>query len=587
MVTAITGPGSTALGERIKRRWSSMYNIRLNYEPRWRELAEFIIPYAMGIGLEVRTQGEKRTYNLYDGTASRSNQKLNSAIQDAVCSPAFRFAELRMEEPYLNYVLPVRQWLYECMSVIYAMWNSSNFYSESGQSFMELGCFGTGCTYQEEILPRENRKHSGLHFDARRVGRYCISEGDDGRVDTVFTELKMQPTQIAAKWKKEQLSTQLQSTIANTPDTMIPISIIHAVFPNRYGTEIVDSMYQNGGIPEMIARDRKWKWLSVYIEMITGHVIETGGFYENPYSVPRWYRVPEEIYGRGPGDWALPDIRSLNVLVKRQHQKVDLIVKPPLMSPPKNILTRLLLTPSGLTYVDDPSKLVPIYPDTNSQWPQIDKQELRDAVAQSFFSNLIDLAMPQKAGNPMTALEVQARLLLMGKILGPALGNFKREDIEPKIQRSFGIAMRGGLLPPVPEELMMHAAQGGNMNVNIVYEGPLEKAQRTESAGAALQFFQGLMQAAQLFPEVRYTVDAMKWAYKYSEATGVDQDVMRTPEEASDMYKQEQEAQAQQAQEMKMHALAQSAGRAAPALKLLQGPQGEQGAGGGEAGATE
>ena len=51
----------------------------------------------------------------------------------------------------------------------------------------------------------------------------------------------------------------------------------------------------------------------------------------------------------------------------------------------------------------------------------------------------------------MTATEVQVRYELMQRLLGPTLGRFQSEFLNPLIERVFGIMFRANAFLPAPE----------------------------------------------------------------------------------------------------------------------------------------
>jgi hypothetical protein len=127
---------------------------------------------------------------------------------------------------------------------------------------------------------------------------------------------------------------------------------------------------------------------------------------------------------------------------------------------------------------------------------------------------------------------------------------------------------RWGLLPPPPDELLEWAQRTGDVDVDIVYQGPLDRAQRT---GDVLAIQRTYAQAAQIAEATQdpsvFGIFKHEDVLRYvGDVTGFPANLMRDEREMAAIGKARAEQQAQQQQLARLGQVAQIAKNAAPAL---------------------
>ena len=168
------------------------------------------------------------------------------------------------------------------------------------------------------------------------------------------------------------------------------------------------------------------------------------------------------------------------------------------------------------------------------------ENQLRTAIRQAYYSDQLQL----QEGPQMTATEVQVRYELMQRLLGPTLGRFQTEFLNPLIERVFGIMMRADALMPRPEAM-------SGMNMDIEYVGPLARSQRMEEAIAVERLYQLAMQVVQVDPTVMDVINHEQAIRMRATLLGVPKTVLRGEDEVAEIREQRAAAQ-QQAQEQAM-----------------------------------
>jgi hypothetical protein len=272
---------------RLDKRYKTLQSQRSNWEKHWQELADFMLPRKADI-TKKRTQGDKRTELIYDGTAIHAVELLASSLHGMLTSPSTPWFSMRYRSPMLQRDDAANEWLELCMDQMYQHFNRSNFQQEIHELYYDLVVFGTGSFY---VSAEEN----GLRFACRHIAEICISEDPDGRVDTVYRKFKLSARAIAMQFPQATLPKTVAKDLEDDPYK--EHEVIHAVFPRA----------------EAKGKLAKQKPVaSVYYLADNRDLLSEGGFDEFPFMCPRFVKDSVSTYGRSPAMTALPDVKMLN-----------------------------------------------------------------------------------------------------------------------------------------------------------------------------------------------------------------------------------------------------------------------------------
>jgi hypothetical protein len=183
------------------------------------------------------------------------------------------------------------------------------------------------------------------------------------------------------------------------------------------------------------------------------------------------------------------------------------------------------------------------------------ESELRASIKQAFFSDQLEL----QSGPQMTATEVQVRYELMQRLLGPTLGRFQTEFLNPLIERCFNIMQRNEMFLEAPESL-------NGVKVDIEYVGPLARSQRMEEAVAVERLYEMAGMMAQIAPEIMDNLDHDAAIRSRAELLGVPKNIMKDPRQVD---AQRQQRMQQQQQQMEMQQAQQAVSTASQAMPML------------------
>lgn len=511
------------------------------WSAEYQELADYILPRKSSIQVR-KTPGTKRTQKLFDSTAVRAAEMLAASIHGTLTSSSLRWFYLETDDQELNEIDEVRIWLHQVTNRMIWELNRSNFASEVHESYLDLVVFGTACLY-EDVAQSTQSGFPGLEFQSTGCGKYVVGEGPDGRVNTVFRSYAMSAEAIRMKWG-ENVPPSLKETMRS--DRLY--NVINGVYPAK----------SRGGVLLLHQWDSSW---FLYQER---HMLSRKGFHEFPFMVPRWTKVNEETYGRGPSHVALPDIRSLNKVTELELKALAKVVDPPVKILAGDAIGPVRLQPGAGTTVRSMDSVQPLLLGIDFKVSNLKSEQLKSSIREMYYSDQLQL----QNGPQMTAEEVRVRYELMQRIMGPALGRLESELLKPCIDRTFAICLRAGILPTIPDAIRM-AQQRGKVTLKIRYEGPLARAQKAVDAAAIQELFQTIEPLMQINPKVADVVDFDECIRQIGSIKGVPPSCIRDAENTQTFREQEaaQAAQQQEAEQTKNFAAA--GGHAAPLISAL------------------
>ena len=228
------------------------------------------------------------------------------------------------------------------------------------------------------------------------------------------------------------------------------------------------------------------------------------------------------------------------------------MIDPPLQGPTALRSQKPSMMPGDITYVDVREGMVglrSIHEITlNIQHLAQDMSEVRFRIQRAFFEDLfLMLAQSddQFGAERPTAREVQERHEEKLLALGPVLERTSDELLEPLVDRTYLMMEAAGLIPEAPEAL-----QG--VDLKVEHTSILAEAQKLVGVVGHDRFVMSTTPLVQVFPDIRYKIDAFQLVDDYADMLGIDPRIVRPNDEAQAMMQSDQQAaaQAQQAENM-------------------------------------
>jgi len=285
-----------------------------------------------------------------------------------------------------------------------------------------------------------------------------------------------------------------------------------------------------------------------------------GGYRTMPYFISRFTTGPREIYGRGPGNILLPDVKMLHEMSKDIVAQAHRAIRPPVLLMDDSIIASYDMRPGalnagGLVMVGD--RVFPAIQEMQSQanFP-LSKEMLEDRRAMINAGFYIDLFRILVEEPQITATEALLRAQEKGQLLGPPMGRQQSEWFGPQIMRELDILDQARMIPPPPPELI---EAGG---IRVEYTAPLNRFQRAEEGVAIVNTVQAAAPFASIDPSVLRIFNVEKTVRLLASINGVPEEVLVSEEDFAAIKQQA-------AQQNQIQNLVAAAGPASNAIKNL------------------
>jgi hypothetical protein len=504
---------------KVLERHSRLKEIRVPWESHWDEISDRIVPRH---NIYHKTKGVKRRSEIYDSTAPRANARLAASLHSMLTNPSQKWLSMKVEPAFLLEDRDVLVWLEETQELVMDAINDSNFHTKAHEFYLDLPSLGTGVLFHEE---NDDPDGPDFVFHTLPLIQCAVLENHKGQIDVLHREFRMSARNVVKSFGEKACNDKILDLAQNKPEE--EVQIIHAVFPK-------DDYDKYNKLEKPYA--------SVWIATQWKHLLKESGYYEFPAYITRWQTASGEIWGRGPGMEALPDIKTSNAMTKDLLESTELIVKPPLDMEFKSYINPLNTSPSHINQrVRGAQKVEPLYLVDGNAIPITDSllEKVKASINDTFFYDAINLIKADR----MTATEVMQRVEENMRILGPTYSRLQHEFLEPLVMRSYGILKRRGKLPPPPDTI---ARAGGY--VKIEYESPMARAQRTSDIMAIQRTISLVAPVAEAVPQILDNYDFDEMARHIARITGLPQKMVKDSDRVQE--ERQQRAQAQQAQMM-------------------------------------
>jgi hypothetical protein len=553
----LKSPEVIKLVQHMESRLIGLRTDRYTWWVHWREVAEYILPrrYRWLVTPNELSRGVPLNQHIINNTGSKKAQDCAAGLKEGTTSSGRPWFKLTIPDMDVADTSPVKLWLDEVEKRILRVLAGSNYYSAKATQYFDLVVFGTA-----PMLIYEDSTDVIRCFNPC-AGEYYLANSDELRIDTFYREITMTVSQLVQKFQLVNCSNGVQQAFRNGGAALgREIKVCHAIEPNdsRVGARVLPDRFAS--------REVYWE-----AGNYSQGVLSLKGYFEQPFSAPRWDLAANDAYGRSPGMDALGSIKQLQLMERRAAQGIDKQVNPPLKAHVSMKNQPAINLPGGITFVPDMtaagSGIAPVYevkPDLAAMHE--DRKEVEQRISDTFFGNLWQ--MISNLERDVTAFQVarmQEEKLVQ---LGPVLERNQNESLDPDLNRVFQIMARRGMLPPAPKEIH-------GFPVQIQYVSMLAVAQRAASTSALEQLvgFIGHLQAGDIATAQAGgaatawdNIDRDEIVDEYADMLGVSPRVIRATMQVAQIRQARAQAVAQQQQQQQQMAMLQQAGDSAKTL---------------------
>lgn len=360
----------------------------------WQDIAEtFYVERADFTG--GRSAGSEFAGHLMTGEPLRARQELANAISGMLRPPGRDWFQLTLKRGE-DQARPqfVQGWLEEAgRRMRAAMYDRpAQFQRAAKQADNDYVTFGNAV-----ISVDLNWRDTALLYRSWHLRDVVWREDFTGRIDEVHRRWKLSVHDLMTLFP-EGYAPELAHIRADEQRSR-EIECRHIVLPaERFG----DPRFTSG-------------FVSIYVDVEHGHVMETTGRRTLGYVIPRWQLVSGSAYGYSPTAIAsISDARMLQDMTRTILEAGEKAVDPPMIATQEAVRSDMALYAGGVTYVDAAyderlgQALRPITQNTSGlPFGTQMQQELRNQIAVAWMLNKLNLPSPASG---MTAYEVGQRV---------------------------------------------------------------------------------------------------------------------------------------------------------------------------------
>jgi hypothetical protein len=268
-------------------------------------------------------------------------------------------------------------------------------------------------------------------------------------------------------------------------------------------------------------------------------VLQTGFLSYFPFIVPRWVKLPGEVYGRSPAMTCLSTIKVVNKMRKELLKSAEIANAPPLSAEEDTIMLPFSYGSRQMIWREAGSPAPePILSGSQPNLTQEMIQQDRDTIVKAYF---VDQIIRDQKKERQTILEIQDERGQMLQQLGPLLSRQENEFLAPCIEGQLEYLDQAGMLPELPDSLAGH-------DLEIVYTSPAAQAQYSSGMGDISAMLQDIIPLAQAKPEIMDNIDDNELFAEITRLRGVTRRIIRTKDDVNAMREDRAEAEGQQQQ---------------------------------------
>lgn len=397
-------------------------------------------------------------------------------------------------------------------------------YSQAYQEMIDhYSTFGHGVMYFE-------RSNGQFFFKNFSIMDVALDYDDRGTLNTACRDVGLSAVQ-AVELFGDEVSDVIKEAAKDPAQMYVRKKFFHLVCPRKNR--------------DVTQKDQKnMRFASYWVELETETLCAESGFNVFPYVAPRYNVFGGDIYGRGPGDECLPDIRQLNKLCADFNYSAEMAAGPPLFTDDEEVLSETTLRPRRVIPVSNKRGEGPVrdrimlYEVGNTLPVLAEVVERQESKVRAHFRT--DLFLSQQQDNQMTATEVAAKEEERLQAIVPVISRLGREFHHPLIVGCFQLLLDdpNSGLNPLPENIKVE--QLSPQYISRLGQR-LGMVQNQNLLDAVQQMLAVLGATAQV-PQLEYVVDVEKACREIARNANVDPQMLRSLVEAEDLRSKQQAA---------------------------------------------
>ena len=442
-------------GDKIVQHKGSLSGQRKNFDTYYQTLHDYFYVEAENINRTYYPGTELDFFLLLDATSLELADVLASGIQNYLTPGASKWFSLEHPDKTIRDKKGVRQWMQDTSDELNFILNRSNFYNQMPIFYKASGVYGTSVMMLEDDIEDE------LRFYNMPIKQTYVTEDSREKPHEYF---------MVFEYTAEQAYTKFGDKV----DSKIKDDIVTKRNPDK----LYEYIYYLG--PRQIREfgkedNQNMRIRAVWVESKSMKIMEESGYESMPAVAHRFYKRPRIAYGFSPAMKALPWVRMLNTMADTMLRAAMKQTDPPIAVPDSGFLAPMNFNPRAQNYykkgkLDPRADIAPIGNYGNLAIGQAEMEYYSSKAGNMMFKNAFQSF--QDITKQMTVPEVMQRANESMTLLGPAVGRYMSDVLQPLIERAISMLWKKGKLPELPEEMMF------DPSYDVKFIGRLAQAQK-------------------------------------------------------------------------------------------------------------
>jgi hypothetical protein len=450
----------------LNRIHKALFQEQQSWIPEWKEIRDYINPYLGSFDGDKPNDGKRKDDSLINTVGIDASNTHGAGMQNGVTSPTRLWFRATDPDPEIAQMEEVRYWYDDLTKIMHDAFSRSNFYPESHKFHKERGTFGTASMFVVED------EESDVRYRTFTIGEFAIGVDHTGRIRRFARNIHMTVAALIDMFGRENVPEIVQRCYDQNRLEEV-FAVKHLLMANQAA--------ENGKID---------KWNKPFIDVYwmdqckDGDYLDIGGFDSFPVVCSRWETKGADVYGFGPGHYALRNSKSVQVIDEDIHVGVKKQVDPPVQLPAESMSSALNSLPNGVNYYSSGMNDIPIRELYQVKLNLADANALKaskeETIKRHFFVDLFRMLENIDYGN-VTRQEIIERVQEKMSLIGPSFSLLQPEYLKPVVDRTFEILYKRGRIPKPPEVL-----EGRVMKIE--YVNIMAQAQQLSGMSAIYEF---------------------------------------------------------------------------------------------------
>lgn len=503
--------------EKIIKNYERLKSSRANFDTLYQSLHNYYYCESDNI-TEKKARGSEVT-KLLDTTSLDAADVAAAGLSNYLTPESSKWLFLEHPNPALRNNKEVQNWMHDVADELLYTFSRSNFYNQFSIFYKSSLVYGTASIVTEKD-PQDN-----VRFYNIAINKHWLTEDARERPNSYY---------ILYEYTAEQAYSRFGETVGSD----VKECYQSGANENKKFKYICYVGYRNIFDPDKL--DKQNMPIRVcWVDVANKKIVKEDGFHSMPCVSHRFYKVAQEVYGYSPAMKALPHARLLNAMTDTVLRAAMKQTDPAWAVPDNAFIGRPNFNPRQINFyrrsnLTPRDEIFPLMSGGNVALGEAEIEGQRQQIRKLFFNDTFQQF--SELTKQMTVPEVMERINEKMSLLGPAVGRFIHDVLQPVCEKCVFSLYEDGRLPRMPDIML------DDPSFEVRFTSRLVQSQRqveVQNLSAALGY---VGQIAQMKPEILDKVDGDKAIDKVFNVIGVDPEILLDEQQVKELRQARQEA---------------------------------------------